>query len=78
MFAGTPVAAVNVTLCVTDPNENVTAVPVETVSDDGLKASDASASTVFAGGVPFGPVEYGVLPPQAAAPAISAALRIVR
>jgi hypothetical protein len=53
MSAGTPVAAVKVTLWATLANAKVTVVPDATVIEAGRKASDAAASTVFAGGGVF-------------------------
>src|SRR5665213_3067892 len=54
--AGTPVAAVNVTLCSTPSNVNVTVVPDATVRFAGRNASDGLASIVFGTGVPPVPV----------------------
>ena len=54
--AGAPLVAVNVTLCVTASNVNVTLVPLAIVRLVGLNRSEALAMTVFAGGVVVPPV----------------------
>src|SRR5471032_2332914 len=86
MSAGAPLVVVNVTLCVTPSNVNVTVVPGLTVRLVGLNTIVALAMTVFAGGVGsevvppppvFTPVVLELPPaPHAATSAIDAARRI--